>query len=198
MNSAVTIVALVAGSYTATNIDNLLLLVSWMLGRQVSRHEILSGHILAVLAVVGLSILLGLSSSAIPVQYIGYAGIVPMLLGAKMLADRFRNHGRQPTLAGAAGVTTFAMATTLIGNSTDSILVLIPLLSDSRSGYDWIIISAYILMALAWFLLAHLFAHHAAKLKRLTAVATWVAPLIMIGVGLYILNNTMTDVMPGN
>ena len=80
-----TIFVLVASSYFATNVDNLLLLVGWMLGGRDSMGRLAAAYSIAVIAVLLASLAFGLSASAIPVNYIGYLGLVPILLGVKLL-----------------------------------------------------------------------------------------------------------------
>jgi len=193
-----TIIILVAGTYVATNFDNFLLLVGWMLGRRESAGQILVGYALATIAVLLASWLLGLSAGVLPLNYVGYLGLVPILLGVKMLVQQIR--GRAETLVGtiAQDLSFLAVATTLFTNSADTMLVFSPLLADSETGTDHVIILAYIAVATIWFLLAHFLSRHAARLHGISVVAQWFAPLIMIVVGFYILDNTITDVVPGS
>ena len=44
-----------------------------------------------------------------------------------------------------------------------------------------------------WFGLAQILSAHAARLPVVARLGNWLAPLVMIGVGLYILGNTATD-----
>lgn len=195
--TTLTISLLVAGAYAATNLDNLLLLIAWMTLAGRSRREIFAGYLLAAAAVMLTVYLLGLLSGLLPVEYIGYLGIVPMLLGAKMLLDKVRGEteaGEQtsfrPTIVGV-GVTLFA-------NSVDSILVLSAMLADSQLQFDYVILVAYLATALLFYFLGQVFHSQIARLRRVTSLAEWLAPLIMVVVGAYILDNTLTDTLPGN
>jgi len=193
-----TIIILVAGTYVATNFDNFLLLVGWMLGRRESAGQILAGYGLATIAILLASWLLGLSAGVLPLNYVGYLGFVPILLGVKMLVQQVR--GRADARVGtiAQELSSLAIATTLFTNSADTMLVFSPLLADSETGTDYVIILAFIAVATIWFLLARFFSRHAARLQGISVIAQWLAPLIMIVVGLYILDNTVTDVVAGS
>jgi hypothetical protein len=64
-----TIIALVAGSYAATNIDNLTILISWILAGKIPFAGIARGYAMATIAVLVGSVTLGLSSNVIPVEF---------------------------------------------------------------------------------------------------------------------------------
>jgi cadmium resistance protein CadD (predicted permease) len=193
-----TIIFLVAGTYIATNVDNLLLLVGWMLGRHGSTGRILAGYWIATIAILLASWALGLSANVIPIHYVGYLGLAPIMLGVRALIRQFR--GREDAPAGPIPekFSVLAITTTLFANSADTMLVFSPLLADSETGTDYMIVVGYVATATIWFLLALFFSRHAARLQPVSVAARWLAPLIMIVIGFYILNNTLTDVVPGS
>ena len=77
-------------------------------------------------------------------------------------------------------------------------LVFAPLLADSNARNDRRIAVAYLFVAMAWFLAAYYLGRRAGRLQRVSAAAQWITPLIMIAIGIYILDNTITDVVPGS
>ena len=195
--TTLTIALLVAGGFAATNLDNLLLLIAWMTIARRNRAPIFAGYFLAALAVLVTVYVLGLLSGMLPVQYVGYLGVVPMLLGAKMLWDKLRQRetGEQATTVkpGAARV-----GTTLYANSVDSILVLSAMLADSRLQFDYVILAAYLAAATLFYMLGRLFYSQIARLEKVAKAAEWAAPAIMMLVGAYILDNTLTDTLAGS
>jgi cadmium resistance protein CadD (predicted permease) len=193
-----TIFVLVASSYFATNVDNLLLLVGWMLGGRASMGRLATAYSVAVIAVLLAALSLGLSANAIPVDYIGYLGLVPILLGVKLLVDQFQKRDHDPSIVNTRNFSVAGIAATLFSNSVDTMLVFAPLLADSNARTDRMIVPAYLAMAVTWFLVAHLLSQRAARLQRVSTAAQWITPLIMIAIGIYILDNTITDVVPGS
>ena len=193
-----TVLFLVASTYFATNVDNLLLLVGWMLGGRVSTGRLIAGYAIAVSAVLVVSLALGLSANVIPINYVGYLGLVPVLLGVKLLAEQFRNRDDVPKTTTMETFSVAAVATTLFSNSVDTMLVFAPLLADSSARSDRVIAAGYLVMAFFWFFAAQFLSQRAARLRRISTAAQWLTPLIMIAIGLYILDNTITDVVPGN
>ena len=192
--SELTIIALVAGSYAATNMDNLTILVSWMLAGKISFAGIASGYAMATIAVLVSSTILGLSSNVIPVELIGYLGVFPIGLGIYSLIGQIRGGSRQAD-ANTGNAAALGVAATLTGNSADSIIIFSPMLADSKGVVDLYIVSAFVVVAAAWFWMAKVASQRVAKLDAVTNVAGWIAPLIMIYVGIYILMNTATDVV---
>ena len=198
MDAFLTLFGVVTLAFASTNLDNLLLLVGWRLGRTVSGLELFTGYLLGMLGVLLLAILIGLIGYLFPLEYLGYLGIVPMLLGLRLLAQQFRTTlekaspaSRPSQGASAAGV--LALASTQLSNGVDTVLVFAPLLADSRLIFDAQIAGLFLLLMLLWFGLAQLLSAHAARLPAIERLGAWLAPLVMIGVGLYILSNTATD-----
>ena len=168
-----------------------------MLSGRLSRGQIFSGYALAAAAVLVISLLLGQISAVLPVQYIGYLGLVPIFLGMRMLLANIRRDKEVDDSTPQANLGAVGLATTLFSNSMDTILVLAPLLLDSKSRFDLVIGISYLFMVLAWYALGYFLHHHAARLQWISSTARWLAPLIMITVGAYIIDNTMTDIVAG-
>lgn len=192
--SELTIIALVAGSYAATNMDNLTILVSWMLAGRIPFAGIAGGYAMATVAVLVVSIALGFSSNVIPVEHIGYLGVFPIGLGVYSLVGQIRG-GSRPADADPGNGAALGIAVTLTANSADSIIIFSPMLADSTTVVDLYIASVFVIVAAAWFWMAKVASRHAAKLDAVTRAAAWIAPFIMIYAGIYILMDTATDVI---
>jgi cadmium resistance protein CadD (predicted permease) len=190
-----TLIALIVGTFVSTNVDNLAILVGWLLSGRVAHSHVAAGYALSVTTVIFISAVLGLSSKVIPVQWIGWLGIVPILLGVYALRAQFRGVDDEavPEVAGNAAM--FGVAATMIANSVDTVIVLAPLLVDTQDRIDPVLIGGFALMGVAWFALASLLSKSAAGMVAIRRIAGWVAPLIMIAIGIYIISDTATDVL---
>jgi cadmium resistance protein CadD (predicted permease) len=148
------------------------------------------GYFVGMSLVLMLSVAIGLVGYIFPTEYLGYLGAIPIALGIKMLADKWRrrNGGTEAVLAPA----------TMLSNGVDSVLVFAPLLADSNANVDLAIAAAFLLMVCLWFRLAIYATTHASRVSTLQAAGEWIAPIVMIIVGLYILDNTITDITPGS
>ena len=198
MDAFLTLFGVTALAFASTNLDNLLLLVGWRLGRVSATGQLFVGYVLGMLGVLLLAILIGLVGYLFPLEYLGYLGVVPIVLGLRLLLEQLRSGGEvqmsvadAPRSASAAGV--LALASTQLSNGVDTVLVFAPLLADSRLIFDAQIAALFLVLMLLWFGLAQILSAHAARLPAIARLGNWLAPLVMIGVGLYILGNTATD-----
>ena len=148
---------------TASKLDNR---TSWIL-----TGRILAGYWIAAIAILLASWALGLSANVMPIHYVGYLGLVPIMLGVKTLIGQFRGREDAPVGLVPEKFSVLAITTTLFANSTDTMLVFSPLLADSESGTDYMIIVGYIVMATIWFVLALFFSRHAARLQPVSVAA---------------------------
>lgn len=181
-------------AFASTNMDNLLLLVSWLLAGAMPASRLFAGYALGMLGVLALSVLMGLAGYLFPIDYLGYLGVIPMLLGLRLLLGNLRRAvpGADAPPSAVGGV--LAVAATQLSNGVDTVLVFAPLLADSRLLFDAQIAVLFVVLFCLWFLLARVFSLHASRLPAIERLGRWLAPVVMIGVGFYILSDTATDV----
>lgn len=194
-----TVVGLIASSFAVTNLDNLALLVGWLLTDPGHRRQVLAGHLLGMFTLGLIAFGFGLGANFFPVESIGYLGLIPIGLGAKGLYDLVRRR-RDAQVSGVEHrnpVGPLGIAATQIANGLDTVLVFGPLLADSEVGVDLVMVVGFAAMAFLWFGLASLLQRQAARLSVLERASHWITPFVLIGVGLYILDNTSTDVLAG-
>lgn len=186
---------MVALAFASTNMDNLLLLVSWLLAGAMPASRLFAGYGLGMLGVLAVSVLMGLAGYLFPIEYLGYLGVIPMLLGLRLLIGNLSHAapGDDALPSAAGGV--FAVAATQLSNGVDTVLVFAPLLADSRLLFDAQIAVLFVILFCLWFLLARLLSLHASRLPAIERLGRWLAPVVMMGVGFYILSNTATDMV---
>ncbi len=195
-----TLIGLVSSSFVATNMDNLLILVVLLGANANRRSAVLLGFVGSAIAVMCASILGLAVGSVVGAQFIGYLGLVPLLLGCHMLyqAWRGKQHGEPQVnaLAGAAepGIW-FSTFVLMFSNSGDSIAVFLPLLAESGRSALLVIICSYLVMALLWAGLSYLISDQPSLARRIEKRAEKIVPWVMIGVGTYILLDTATDTL---
>jgi len=193
LEAFITLFGVVALAFASTNMDNLLLLVGWQIGGGVSSRRLFAGYLLGMLGVLLIAVIIGLVGYLVPVHYLGYLGVVPVLLGVRLLLKQFRRGpGEAEPLASAMGGV-LAVASTQLSNGVDTVLVFAPLLADSEIVFDLEIAALFVVLIVLWFLLARMLSGHVGRLPAIDRLGRWLAPLVMIGVGLYILSNTTTD-----
>lgn len=193
----ISVLGLVAVSFVATNIDNLALLVGWLVSKQVAVSRIFTGYMTGMFILLLLSIIISFVSFVVPLSYLGFFGVIPVLLGFIMLLRLIRG-GEESNGQPGVKAAFVAIALTQVANGVDTVLVFSPLLVDSRTEIDYTIAAAFLVIAVLWFRFAQLLCYHASRLEVITKIGRWIAPLVMIAVGLYILDNTATDMIAGD
>ena len=199
LTDALTALGLVATSFAATNVDNLALLVGWILGRQTSARQLFLAHILGMLTLLVLAFAFGRGADLFPVEAVGYLGVIPIGLGLKGLFDLARREplGEAAPLAPGRQPRVLSIAATQVANGSDTVLVFGPLFADSARGIDLLLLGGFLGMAVIWLGLARVLARHAARVRLVERLAPWVAPVFLILIGVYILLDTRTDVVSG-
>jgi cadmium resistance protein CadD (predicted permease) len=196
---ALAAVGLIAGSFAATNLDNLALLVTWLMTNRGDRRRILLGHLGGMCALLVLALAFGIGAAVMPERYIGYLGLVPIAMGLRALYANLRSHQGGPDAPEPEGrdALTFSIATTQVANGTDTVLVIGPLLADSEIGVDIMLVIGFVAMTFAWFVLASILETQTSRLALVQRYGHWISPIVLIVVGLYILADTGTDVVAG-
>ncbi|MEE4162547.1 MAG: cadmium resistance transporter [Woeseiaceae bacterium] len=197
MTDLVSLVLVTILAYLATNMDNVALLVALFARFRGRATVVFAGHLLAVLTILVLASLAGEATMLVDVHYLGYLGSVPLVLGSYWLYRSFRPVTPAapdlPTTAGGKALA--ATFLSLVANSVDTFLTLTVLFADTRQDLDLAIGGTVFAMAI----LLGLGATYAVSRPALGPATEWfskrVAPLVMIGVGLYVLADTATDVL---
>ena len=196
---AIAVIGLVAGSFAATNVDNLALLVSWLISGRGHPRKILAGYAIGMLALLIVAILFGLGANFVPERYVGYLGLIPIALGLKGLYELFRSKTEtEVELVPSTNLALiFSIATTQLANGIDTVLVFGPLLADSELGVDFMMIGGFFVMVLVWFRLARFLESQASRIAIIERYSHWISPIVLIVIGLYIMDNSATDILAG-
>lgn len=192
-------VVLVATSFLATNLDNLLILVV-IGGANPHRSAVLLGFLASsasILLIAALGVLLG---EVLDAGLVGYLGLVPLGLGLYGLISRSASssstEGDTWVVQGASALASFVSAyALLLSNSGDSLALLLPLLADTQPSLLPVAFLTWLGMSLVWLMLVHLIGENRRLAVLLERKAAPYLPWVMIAVGTYILLDTATDVL---
>ncbi len=187
---ALALLVLAPVSYAATNLDNLLLLTGLLGVAPTGRARVLIGFFAAnllVLLVAGAAASLGLF---VPVVWLSWLGLVPLLLGVTLLlrpAASPAHPAAAPSTLGSTGV--------FLSNSGDTLAVFVPLFAESEVLTRLGLGAGFLLLALLTAALAR-YALSAPAAARLAAgPGARLVPWIMICVGVYVLADSPTDLV---
>ncbi len=194
------IVPVAAAAFVATNLDNVMILVA-LLARYVQRPVgVAVGYVASLSVVIVVSWWIGDVADNLPVQYLGFLGVIPLIIGVRWLLRATDQSGTSSTGATdeGEGVGTVVSVTfsSQLSNGTDTILTFSILFAESVQVVDWMMIGTMYLVGLLLFLLALYTLKVPSIQQPLSGFAQRVTPFVMILVGLYILANTSTDLMP--
>ncbi len=200
MNSLIAIIPIAAGAYVATNVDNFILLVGLLARYRNHTPNVVAGYFtcMLILGLVGYSI--GVAANIVPVEYLGLLGFVPIAIGAYELIQ-LRGGKAKVTLAeekSVDGVQKVFLATLIsqLGNGADTVVVFGVLFTDSNAPADILIILTLVAMAVIFVLVGIYAVRHPALSKWIDRYAYRAMPFVLIIVGIYILANTVTDMLP--
>ena len=201
MNSLIAIIPIAAGAYAATNMDNFILLVA-LLARYRNHTSYVVAAYLASMLIFGLvGLLIGKAANIAPVEYLGLLGIVPISIGAVELIQ-LRRGKEKVTLAKEISVdgSQKAFMTTLssqLANGADTIVVFGVLFIDSLPSADILTILTLAAMGAVFVFVGIYAVRHPALCEWIDRYAHRVMPFVLIIVGVYIVANTATDLLPG-
>lgn len=199
MIEAATIVAITAGAFIGTNLDNLILLVAFYSRYHKRSQTVTAGYVSGMLLIGIIFFLIGKSGDFIPVNYLGLLGIVPIIIGMTGLIQLFRpatvDSIAAPALAQQQKAVFFAVLMTQLGNGADTIITFSVLLADSTDKIDLIILPAFLAMVMLFTMLARYSLKHPRFSSFLDRFGRYITPVILILVGWYVLSDTATDLV---
>ena len=195
------IIAVTAGAFIGTNLDNLVLLVALYARYKHHPGLVASAYIAGMILIAAISIAIGVVGEFIPIAYLGFLGVIPMILGVVALIQLAR--GTQPGIDGSVTIYASSQAIfitvvmTQLSNSADSIITFSALFADSLDAADYLIAPTFLAMSGIFAWLAYYSQSHPGLSRVLNRYAHYLTPFILILVGFYILANTASDLAPG-
>jgi len=201
MAETLTIIAVAAGAFIGTNLDNLILLAALHKRYAQRSRMVTAGYFSGMILIGAICLVVGEAGEFIPIAYLGLLGVIPILIGVNALFQLFRNKqsGASSSLVlGTSNHTIFiTVLMTQLSNSADSIITFSVLLADSADSSDYLVAATFLAMAGVFASLALYALRHRRLRNFLDRYGNYVTPFILILVGVYILSNTATDLMPG-
>jgi cadmium resistance protein CadD (predicted permease) len=201
MNSMIAIIPIAAGAYAATNLDNFILLVA-LLARYRNRTSYVVAAYLACVLIFGfVGLWIGKAADIAPVEYLGLLGLVPISIGVVELIQLRRGKAKvtvakEESDDGEQKVFVTTLSSQL-GNGADTIVVFGVLFIDSVPSADFLTILTLAAMAVIFVGVGIYAVRHPALCEWIDRYAYRVMPFILIIVGVYIVANTATDLLPG-
>jgi len=200
MNAMIQIIPVAAGAFVATNLDNFALLVAFLMRYRDRKLIVAAGYLVStsLFCLVGYS--LAYATTSIPVEYLGWLGLVPIGLGLAGIARLFRGRASSDLIrensVGSNHTAFVATLTSQLGNGGDTIATFGALFADSNPASDSLILFTVGALAVIFIISAQYAVQHPVLEKWIENHAHQVTPFILIIVGIYIIDGTITDVAP--
>jgi len=190
-------------AFVSTNIDDIFILMTLftLVSASLKRQHIMRGQYLGIATLIALSITGSLIGIIVPEEYIGFLGLFPVYLGVMKIYQHLKTnndedievenlnttskrHGLPDVFF---GVQTLNIAAITIANGGDNIGVYVPLFANLNFFKIAITVLIFMMLVYIWVRTAEYATSHPALTMSLKKYNHIIFPLILIGLGIYIL-----------
>ena len=181
-------IAVAAGVFVGTDIDDLIVLTVLFLSARASGRprpaQIWAGQYAGIGVLAAVSALAALGLTVVPDPWVGLVGLVPLTLGLVGLirAIRGRDDASPVVATGVASV----MAIT-IGNGADNISVYTPLFRTIGVAESVVTVAVFVVGVAVWCLAGSWLGSHPAVVAVMKRYGHWIVPAVFVVIGAAIL-----------
>lgn len=190
-------------AFAATNLDDLVILMLFFaqVNSRFRPRHIVIGQYLGLSVLVAASLPGFLGGLVIPAAWIGLLGFLPIAIGISQWFNAQPNEAVQivasempsNNLARLLPAQTWQVALITIANGGDNIAIYIPLFASSDRATLAVILSGFFLLVGVWCGTAAQLASRAAIVPVLARYGRAIVPFMLIGLGVYILLESVTE-----
>lgn len=197
MNGLLTAISTGTVAFSATNIDDFLMLTLFFsqISTAFRRRHIVVGQYLGFTALVLVSIPGFLGGLILPHRWIGLLGLVPIAMGLNSWLNGESQESQvredaevsEPsTLANVLSPQAYSVAAITFANGSDNIGLYVPLFARSHWWSMVVILCVFFLLLGVWCYVADKLSHQRAIADVLTRYSSSFIPFVLIGLGIYI------------
>ena len=182
-------ILLAIAAFASTNIDDAFVLLAFFGDPRFKGRDVIIGQYAGMAALTIAAIVFALLAYAIPDRYIGWTGVLPILIGAMRLWQGWRaknDHGAAEVALGPLGGIS-AVAGVTIANGGDNIAVYVPLFAKASMSATMAICAVFMAMVAVWCLAALYLIRHRTFGAVVHKWGRRVTPFALIALGVYIL-----------
>lgn len=176
--------------FASTNIDDLLLLLSFYADRTVPRTAIVTGQYIGVTGLVLGSLLCAEVAATLPPLYLRLLGIVPLAIGLGKVPALFRNQPADPNevpRASTHGRHMWGVASLTLASGGDNIGAYVPFFATHPPQARLVIVVIFLFMTAIWCGGARWLAHHRIFQPAIRKWGSVLLPVVLIALGVRIL-----------
>ncbi|ARV57879.1 transporter [Nostocales cyanobacterium HT-58-2] len=199
MSGLVTAISTGAVAFSATNIDDFVILTLFFsqVNATFHRWHIVVGQYLGFTVLVLASLPAFFGGLIIPRPWIGLIGLLPIAIGIKCLLNRGEDTPEEVEgekeqvhhsfLANFFNLQTYSVAAVTIANGTDNISIYAPLFANSTSESLLVILAVFFLLAGILCYVAYRLTHQREIADILTSHVRNLVPFVLMGLGAFIM-----------
>lgn len=202
MNELVSAITTAAVAFSATNIDDILILLLFFsqINATFRPQNIVLGQYLGFIILLILSLPGFFGGLIIPQHWIGLLGLLPIAIGISSLINHQEDslekiiaettESETSTITNFFSPQTYSVAAVTIANGSDNISVYMPLFASSNLSSFLVIISLFLLLLGIWCYAAYKLTHQKTIADVLTRYGNNLVPFVLIGLGAFIVLKT--------
>ena len=179
--------------FASTNIDDIFVLLRFLADPQFRLRNVAIGQYIGIGVLVIVSVVASLISLILAAEYVGLLGILPVLIGVtKLFAPLKVNGGEEGPRREARGgsiAQALSVATVTMASGGDNIGIYSPLFATQSPFATIIIVIVFAILTGLWIAIAHALVSHRAFGAQIRRYGHIAVPLVLIGLGFYILCN---------
>ena len=184
-------IASAIGMFAATNIDDIVILTVLFLASSRGGPrpwQIVLGQYLGFATLVAISVVAALGLTIIPDEWVGFLGLIPLLIGVIGLVRGLRDRDdSEPDESAMKNLGLLGIAGITIANGADNISLYTPVFRTISPADTAITIVVFLALVSVWCLFGKLIGTHKAVTETLERIEHWLVPTVFIGLGLFIL-----------
>ncbi|MEY9870716.1 cadmium resistance protein CadD (predicted permease) [Streptacidiphilus sp. MAP12-33] len=190
---AVGTVGQAVGLFAVTNVDDILVLSLFFArgsGEPGLTRRIMVGQYLAFAVILAVSVAAALGASFLPRTALPYLGLLPLALGLRAARQSWRHRaapGEAAPRSRQSGPRTLEVAALTLANGGDNIGVYTPVLATAGPGGIAVYAAVFLALVAVWCLAGRYLATRPAVAKALGRWGDVLHPVVLSGIGLFVL-----------
>jgi cadmium resistance protein CadD (predicted permease) len=201
MSDILTLVTIGISAFVATNIDDIFILMIFFSTSSLSFpvRQVVLGQYIGIGLLVAISALGSFIPLVVPLQLIALLGLVPIAIGVKKLIQvvRKKDEASDPMQTvqeknsrkkNRPYLSFLTVAVVTFSNGGDNIGVYVPMFAQYNTASQFTtLVAVLMIMTAVWCAVAYYLVNHPLIASRIRRVGHIVLPLVLIGIGIYIL-----------
>lgn len=180
-------VAVAAGVFASTNIDDIIVLTVLFLSAQSTGRprpwQIWAGQYGGVGGLVAISAVAALGFTIVPNRWVGLLGLVPFALGVRGLVVAIRTPGDDDPPRSAVAHGTLSVFAVTVANGADNISVYTPVFRTVGAADSLITVAVFVVGVALWCLAGSWLGSHERVIAVVGRSGHWIVPAVFMLIG---------------